>query len=225
MMVADLSAAGLAGAALGAAARCWPSAWSSGTASHATAVAMTTLGWGTRKFFIVLPLAKLDAALIDDQRLGVLVLFSLNVIATVPLEHAEVSVDESIERHAHLPRAGEHLRIVDRHFVLDVIAIDRRVALDDVKIGAVEIAGVIEPGALIELSHVNDERVAFPVAARIAHPEVGPPLEVIARAPLDADDPQRTRKCVTDSDFVGVLDDLERVRHVGGTRDTQIGRA
>ena len=65
--------------------------------------------------------------------------------------------------------------ILDRGLVLDVIAVGRRVALDDVQRVAVEVAGAIEPGLIVEVDHVDDQRVAFPAAARIAHPEsIGP---------------------------------------------------
>src|SRR5262252_8259295 len=69
---------------------------------------------------------------------------------TLVLEHLDVLFHAAVERHPHLPGPREHLRILDRDFVVDVIRIRHRVALDDVQLVAVEVAGAIEPGLVVE---------------------------------------------------------------------------
>ena len=61
-------------------------------------------------------------------------------------EQLAVSFLTPVERHAHLPRPREHLRVLDRDFVEHVIGAGRRIAFDDVQRLAVEIPGAIEPG-------------------------------------------------------------------------------
>ena len=62
--------------------------------------------------------------------------------------------------------------ILERRLVLDGVGIEKLPALDHVQLRAVEIAGAIEPGLVVEVRDVDDQRVAFPVAARIAEPEL-----------------------------------------------------
>ena len=66
-------------------------------------------------------------------------IFAVLVEPAVPLHHFEVLVDDAIERHAHLPWPREHVRVLDGRFVLNVIAVDGGVALDDVHLLGVEI--------------------------------------------------------------------------------------
>src|SRR4249920_677048 len=86
------------------------------------------------------------------------------------LEQLSVLLFMSIEEHAHLPGPREPLRILDRGFVPDVIRSRRGVALDDMQRIAVKITGSIEPGLIVEVGDVDDERVAVPSAAGVAHP-------------------------------------------------------
>ena len=53
-----------------------------------------------------------------------------------------------------------------------VSASTQRVALDELQRLAVEIAGHVEPGLVVVVRHVDHQRVAFPAAARVAHPEI-----------------------------------------------------
>src|SRR5262245_51770333 len=71
-----------------------------------------------------------------------------------------------VERHAHLPGPGEDFRVLDRGLVEQHVRAPRRVALDDVEIFAVEVAGPVEPGLIVEGPDVDDERVAVPPADR-----------------------------------------------------------
>ena len=101
-----------------------------------------------------------------------IVLLVVEAVALV-IEELEVLLLVAVENHPHRPRPGEHFRVLDRDGVVDVIGIGQRVALDDVQRVAVEVAGAIEPGPVVELDQVDDERVSFPMAARVAQP----PLE------------------------------------------------
>src|SRR5207253_11514857 len=80
-------------------------------------------------------------------------------------EQLKVRFPVAVEDHGHLPRPHEHLRILDRHVVRNVIAIERREPLDHVQLVAVEVAGAIEPRIFVEIDVVDDERVAFPSAS------------------------------------------------------------
>src|SRR5437868_5780870 len=71
----------------------------------------------------------------------------------------------TIENHAHIPRPREHLWIFDRYGVVNVIRIDERIAFREVERFAVEISGPVEPCLVVEMDHVDDERVALPAAA------------------------------------------------------------
>ena len=47
-----------------------------------------------------------------------------------------------------------------------------RVALGDLQLVAVEIAGAVEPGLVVEARRHDDKRLALPAADRLAHPRV-----------------------------------------------------
>src|SRR5262249_48604421 len=103
---------------------------------------------------------------LEDPLLGnrVLVFLAVLVEPAIPLEHFEVLVDVAIEDEVHFPGLREDVGILNRRFILDVIAIDGRVALNHVRVLGVEVAGMVEPGLFNELPHVDDERVALPLA-------------------------------------------------------------
>ena len=65
------------------------------------------------------------------------VLLPLKRVAIV-VKQLEVGFGAAIEHHAHLPRTREDLRILDRDFVVDVIAVGQRIALHDVQRVAVK---------------------------------------------------------------------------------------
>src|SRR5258705_10879661 len=70
-----------------------------------------------------------------------------------------------VQDHAHLPRTREHLRILDRRLVGDVIRVERRVPFDDVPRVAVENAGAIGPTLVDVIRDVHEPRVGLPAAA------------------------------------------------------------
>src|SRR6266581_3014069 len=98
----------------------------------------------------------------------------------------ELPVIEHLGRHAHLlfrllvrnppvlvPREHERLRkdlrIVNGHDHLYVIVVDARVALLDLGVDAVRMAGLVEPRLVGDADGVDDERViVFPAPDRIS---------------------------------------------------------
>ena len=61
-----------------------------------------------------------------------------------------VAVVPSIERQLNLPGARKHLGILDRDLVVDHVRTDRREPLHEAERLAVEIAGAVEPGLIVE---------------------------------------------------------------------------
>ena len=99
--------------------------------------------------------------------------------------------------------------------VLDRVRIRHRVALDDVQRAAVKGSGRIEPGAVVVIGHLHDERIALPAPARIAHPELD------AFRTLDAvrvDGAVHLRPLERDRDVLGRLVEVEGERHVHDPR-------
>ncbi len=83
------------------------------------------------------------------------------------------AVGSPVQRNVDRPRFGEDLRIFYGRFVLNRVVIGHAVALDYMERAAVEIARHIKPGFVIVVGDVHHKSVAIPVAARIAHPEIG----------------------------------------------------
>src|SRR3954462_8287982 len=78
----------------------------------------------------------------------------------------------AVERHADFPRAREHLRILDGGFIQNDIGTARRVALHYMQGVAMEISGSVEPGLIVQTSHVDHQCVALPVSNRPTHPAI-----------------------------------------------------
>ena len=115
------------------------------------------------------------------------------------------------------PRTREHLRILDRHFVADGVGTDRRVTLHQAQRVAVEVPGSIEPVLAVEVRHLDDQRISFPAADRVAH------VGIVGRA-LDlvqVDHATRVRERVGHVNLVRALNDRERIRHVHRARNAR----
>src|SRR4029079_7797069 len=109
-----------------------------------------------------------------------------------------------------LPGPRERLRIGNRRFVAEDVRRRARVALGDLQLIAVEVAGPIEPGAVVEAGRLDDERLALPVADRLAHPRIDGRWTRI----LEVDVSHRARVLIREEDGARALQDLERLRHV-----------
>ncbi len=72
------------------------------------------------------------------------------------LEKLRIRFLPTIEDHPHRPRSREHLRILHRHLIVDVVGTDERVAFDQVQGLAVEIPGPVEPRLIVEMHDVDD---------------------------------------------------------------------
>ena len=109
---------------------------------------------------------------------------------------------------------GEDVRVLDRHVVVQRLGAARGEPLDDAQPRAVMIPRPVEPGHPVEAGRLDHEGLAFPVPVRPPHPGVGRRLHVV----LHVDGAHRAGELVEDHDVRAALDDLERMRHVGGAR-------
>src|SRR3989442_4264027 len=78
------------------------------------------------------------------------------------LHQLRVLVLSAVERHLNLPGACEHLRILDRHLVVQDVRALACESLDHVEGFAVEVAGSVEPGLIVETNGVHDQRICGP---------------------------------------------------------------
>src|SRR5690606_29873714 len=132
------------------------------------------------------------------------------------LQHAEVFVDNTVERHLDRPWPREYGRIFYGSFVLEVVRAKRRVTLDDACVLAHIVARAIEPCLAVQARDLDDQRVAVPACVRPPHPAVERGLAFAA-------DEQTSEPCgvlINDRNVALVLKNLERVRHVSRSRHT-----
>ncbi len=107
--------------------------------------------------------------------------------------------------------------IFDRHFVPNDVRRHQREALDQVQRVAVEIPGAVEPAPVVEIRHVDDQRVSVPASDGVAHPG-------IVRRPFDLvqmDRARRIREFVGHVNLVRALRDLEGIGHVHRARNAR----
>src|SRR5438552_13416050 len=78
----------------------------------------------------------------------------------------------AIERHMHLPGPRKNLRVFDRHFIIQSIATDASITLDDVQRVTMEVAGTVKPGLVVETVDIDDKRVPFPMTNGPSHPGI-----------------------------------------------------
>src|SRR5687768_14507348 len=77
-----------------------------------------------------------------------------------------------VERHADLPCAREHFRILHGDLVAERVGVLEREPFLELQLFAMEVAGAVEPRLVVVVGHGDDQRVAFPAPARVAHPEI-----------------------------------------------------
>src|SRR5215510_1673963 len=95
-----------------------------------------------------------------------------NKFHTLEIHQLRVFLLTPVQRHAHFPWTCEDLRIFDGRFVRDHVRTRACIALNDMQLVAMEIAGSIEPTLIVEPSYIDDERLAFPMRYRLSHPRV-----------------------------------------------------
>ncbi len=111
------------------------------------------------------------------------------------------------DRHPERPRLREGGRIVDVDFVVDHFRIDAREALDHAQSFAVRRAA--DGGPVREVPRLDDERVAFEVAARITHEEMD--ARAKSRPAVERNHARVVHHLVADDHGVGRLDDARAV--------------
>src|SRR5687767_15993597 len=74
----------------------------------------------------------------------------------------------------------EHLRVLDRRLVAQRVAVDQRVTLHHLQRLAMEVAGHVEPRAVVVVGHLDDQRVAFPPPPRVRSEEHTSELQSLA---------------------------------------------
>src|ERR1700723_2594665 len=116
------------------------------------------------------PSPKLIRATVSPRKLRV-VLLIVKAIAFV-VQQLETLLLVPIENQVHLPWPGEDLWILDRRFVVDMVCIRKRVPLNDMQFITMKIAGMVEPCLIVEVGHIDDQGVAFPLSPRIAQPPI-----------------------------------------------------
>src|SRR5690606_9874718 len=94
-------------------------------------------------------------------------LFVVLAVAALDAEQAAALADERHHQRLLPPRLQQHLGILDDHLVEHLVALARE-ALDDPHVPGVEDAAAREPGRRLEADRLDHERVAFPVAERMA---------------------------------------------------------
>ena len=101
---------------------------------------------------------------------------------------AGVLVDQPVacpHRQRRRPRTCVHRRIVDREPVIDCVVGDSTEAFDDAERG--RIGGKPERRVLVKIRGLDHERIAFPVAARVAQPL--PDTRADVRTPVEVNEP------------------------------------
>ncbi|HET8698430.1 MAG TPA: hypothetical protein VFO94_13135 [Gammaproteobacteria bacterium] len=150
--------------------------------------------------------------LADDRLAGV-----LGIEIALVLEQP-IALGAAMERHLDRPRPREHLRVLERGLVAERVGRGACEALHHPQRVAMEIAGAVEPGVGVEAHRLNDQRVAVPVAARVAHPRL---VALVARRSGERNPAERVHVLRKDHELVGRLKDLQRIveihraRHAG----------
>src|SRR5262245_37138062 len=109
------------------------------------------------------------------------------------------------------PRFRIGLRVVDRYSDLQSLSVDPAVSFSEMHHVAVRIAIEIQPWYVVEPDGVDDERVPFPSANRVAHPRW---IRIVRK--LSSVGPDRAPMPVVleeHDDAVRDLDDLKRLRN------------
>ena len=103
-------------------------------------------------------------------------------------------------------RLHQHVRVLHDGFPLQRVARARE-RLVDVHVVAVEPAGPLDPALVVEADDVDDERVAFPLADRVAVPRRVLRLDRVVRTAVDRDHAERVAILVHEDQLGRGLDD------------------
>src|ERR1700693_3716760 len=86
------------------------------------------------------------------------------------VQQLRVFLHVAVQRRADLPGPRKYFWVLNGGFIPKDAGTAGRVAFDDVKSIAMIVSRAVEPGALVEPGHIHHQRVAFPMASRLAHP-------------------------------------------------------
>ena len=111
--------------------------------------------------------ARIPRSLLTRERATRLFGFSLTYVLEKP-----VPVSPPVQRDVYGPRLRKNLRVFDGRLVLNRVAAGHAVSLDDVQRVAVKVSRHVEPGFVIVVADVDNQRVSVPMASRITHPGI-----------------------------------------------------
>src|SRR5437764_1230339 len=140
-----------------------------------------------------------------------LVIFLARVLHDLP-------IGAQRERPRVVPLLGERLGIVHDHFVRDVPEVRARETLNEVQLIAVRVADRVEPRLVVEVDRVDDERVAFPMADRIAEPRRD---AVSVRTAVDRNHREPRVLLEEEREVLVALHDLHRLGRIDGPRHAE----
>src|SRR5262252_3046110 len=86
----------------------------------------------------------------------------LGEFVAAEFEQLNVRLHATIERHGDAPRPREDFGVFDRRFVPDDVGRPQRESLDHVQRVAMKVAGAVEPAPVVEIGHVDNQRVTVP---------------------------------------------------------------
>src|SRR5215831_13048838 len=138
------------------------------------------------------------------------------VLEAVVLE--QIGVGQELFDDAEANRLREGLRIRDRDRQIEMTVVAAAEALLDAHVLAVARAARVEPAAIVEARGVDDQRVAFPAADRVALPYR---RRICRKLPSIREDlTERRLHFVQHDDDAGRVDDLEGLGQQITVRDT-----
>src|SRR5262249_21326073 len=140
----------------------------------------------------------------------------LDKLNTLEIQKLRILFLAPVERHAHLPRTSEDLRVLDGRLIGDYIRTGALVAFHYVQFIAMEVSRAVEPGLIVQVGYVDHESIALPAPDRLAHPGIGGRGSRIFEIYV-AD---RPRVLIDERERAGALHYLERIGHIGGARHT-----
>ena len=140
---------------------------------------------------------------------------AVRVLETLVLDDARSRLLHAIEHGPQRPRSRVDDRIFDPRLVLERVGSGQAIALDDVNVGAVEVARLIQPRLIRLRDDVGHQRISVPPVPRVAHPPVG---VVEVRPRVGMEDAKRVILLVDDREVAGTLKNLQRRREIRRAR-------
>ena len=141
---------------------------------------------------------------------------AVRVLQAFVLDDPRSRLLDAIENGPERPRPRVDDRVFDPRLVLDRVGSSHPVALDDVDLGAVEVAGAVQPRLIGQRDDVGDQRVSVPPVPRVTHPPVG---VVEVRPRVGVEHAKGVILLVDNREVARALKNLQRRRQVGRARN------